>query len=161
MADVPRANHRQALWIASAFLAGIALAIFGPWALRNLVKTIFPYHPEEVARVTSPDGVVDAVMINSDCGVPCSNTYLVVIVPKGGKPPEAFERYEFSADNMVDGQMRWKQPHLLEIAYRIALINQFRNLSYPLAKPGDKGSWDYKVEVRLAPSSQDFSYLQK
>ena len=69
-------------------------------------------------------------------------------------------RRRFPSISMVDAQLHWKQPHLLEIGDKKALINDFRNVSYPFAKFGDQSSWRYKVELRLAPSSEGFSYLQ-
>ena len=86
----------------------------------------------------------------------CSDTYQVTVLPKGAKTPTDAERYAFSADDMVGAQLHWKQPHLLEIVYKKARINDFRNISYPFAKFGDQASWEYKVEIRLAPSSEGF-----
>jgi len=37
----------------------------------------------EVRRVTSPDGRVDAILLESDCGAPCDPLYGVNLAPKG------------------------------------------------------------------------------
>jgi hypothetical protein len=150
-----RSTNRQSLWMAASFVAGIMIAIGGPRLLHGYSSP----HLQEIARATSQDGTVDAVLMVNGCGAMCSDTYLVTIVPRGAKAPTEIGHYDFSADDMVDGQIRWRQSHLLEISYKKALINQFRNLSYPFAKPGNVESWNYKVELRLAPMSQDFSYL--
>jgi hypothetical protein len=156
-----RPPMRAVFWTVGAFIAGIVATAFGPSLVNTaLSKIILPEHRWEVARVASPDGTVDAVMVGSGCGPLCADTYLVTVVPKGSKVPTDVERYAFSGDDMVDAQLHWKQPNLLEIAYKKARINDFRNVSYPFAKFGDQESWKYKVELRLAPSSEGFSYLQ-
>src|SRR5579864_523788 len=114
MCEASGSTNRQLLWIAVAFIAGIMVAVVGPWLLRGHFSS---QRLQEIARVTSPDG---------GCGAMCSDTYLVSVVPRGAKVPTAIEHYAFSADDMTDGQIRWRQSHLLEISYRRALINQFR-----------------------------------
>lgn len=156
-----RPPMRVVFWTVGAFIVGIMVTAFGPSLVNSaLGKIILPEHRWEVERVPSPDGTVDAVMEGSGCGPLCGDTYLVTVVPKGKKAPADAERYYFSADDMVDAHLRWKQPHLLEIAYKRARINNFQNVVYPFARFGDQESWKYEVEIRLAPSSEGFSYLQ-
>jgi|SRR5450631_710452 hypothetical protein len=113
----------------------------------------FPLSFEEISRVTSPDGAVDAVMIQDNCGAPCSFGYSVFIVPKGQSAPRDFEQDVFHADSMADEKLGWRPERVLEIAYRKAEIYKFRNISYPLGEYGAKEkNWEYRVEVRLAPS---------
>jgi hypothetical protein len=100
-------------------------------------------------------------MVVLGCGPTCSDTYVAAVAPKGAKAPIDLEKFNFSADDLSDVQMRWKEPHLLEIGYTRALVNQFRNLSYPFARFGEPETWDYKVEIRLAPASSGFSYLKE
>ena len=153
-------RNRHVLHIAAAFLAGIAVAIVAPrLILSGLDKVIFPEHRQEILRITSPDGAVDAVMIESGCGAPCSTSHLVAVVPKGNKAPDDPERYVFSADDMVNQRLLWKQSHLLEIAYDKAYIYRFQNVWNPFGVPGNVESWKYEVEIRLGPSSTGFSYL--
>ena len=40
-----------------------------------------------------------------------------------------------------------------------SLIVVFRNVTYPLARPGNVESWQYGVEIHLSPSTARFSYL--
>lgn len=139
---------RTVLWTIGAFVAGIIVTAFGPSLVRSaLSRIVLPEHRWEAARITSPDGTVDAVMVGSGCGPLCSDTYLVTVVPKGGKAPTDAEKYAFSADDMVDAQLHWNQPHLLEIEYKKARINNFRNVDYPFAKFCDQESWKYRVEA--------------
>ena len=102
----------------------------------------------------SPDGVVDAVLIQDNCGALCSFGYSVFVVPRGQRAPRDFERAVFHADSMVDEKLTWKSERVLEIAYSKAEIYKFRNISYPLGEYGAKEkNWKYRVEVRLAPSA--------
>jgi len=122
-------------------------------------RVIFPEHREEVQRITSPDGTVDAVAENIDCGAPCGLAFAVSVVRKGARASKESARQIFLADDVVNLQLHWREPHLLDVAYDRALILEFRNVAYPLAQPGNAESWRYGVEIHLSPSSSDFSYL--
>ncbi len=154
-------DRRRVLYLVASFLAGATSAVVVPWLISLAANHIFPLALEEIARVPSPDGAVDAVMIRDNCGAPCPFGYTVFIVPKGKPAPSDFRRDVFSADDMLDEKLSWKQPHLLSIAYNRALIHEFRNVAYPLGEYGAKErNWHYKVEIQLAPSANGFSYLQ-
>jgi hypothetical protein len=144
-----------------SFLIGVAVAETLPSGIRGFSNLLFPVPQNEVARITSPDNVVDAVMIEIGCGAPCSSTDLVYIVPKGQVPRNEDERSVFSADDFSGEKLSWTGPHLLEIAYTKAFINRFANVSYPFAVFGNEESWRYKVEIRLAPASTGYSYLNE
>jgi hypothetical protein len=149
---------RSLVW----FIFGAILGIVLPKLLTTAFnRSIFPEHRDEVARSTSPDGAVDAVMIRSDCGAPCSANYSVSIVPKGTRPHGLAGEPIFSADDMMDQRIVWKQAHLLEILYSKAFILSFQNVSYPFQTPQNGQNGIYRVEIRLSPSSPDFSYLDK
>ena len=144
------------------FLAGVIFAIGAPKLLfMALNRVILPEQRHEVSRVTSPDAVVDAVMIRSECGAPCSTNYSVFIVPKGNQVQTNSASSIFSADDMFDQRLTWKQAHLLEIGYSKAFIISFQNVSYPFKNPAKNQSSMYRVEVRLSPTSQGFSYLKE
>jgi len=154
-------NRRHTLSVFLSFFVGVAVAVFLTWLVHGGIdRVFFPVHRQEVARVTSPDGAVDAVMENMDCGAPCPSEYSVSVVAKGGSVPTDRTQYVFLAADAVSLQIRWKQPHLLEIAYDRAFIDSFRNVTYPLGTAGNEESWRYGVEIRLAPSSTGFSYLE-
>lgn len=151
---------RRTLSVVLSFLAGIAVATIGPWLIRTGVGRLFPLHYEEIARATSPDGTVDAVLEGNDCGAPCSAGYSVSVVPKGSPPLKDPVQQVFIADDMVNPQIRWDELHLLDITYDKAYIWSFHNITYPFGRPGDRASWKkYVVEIRLTPSSPRFSYL--
>jgi len=153
--------RRFLLCLIAAFLAGVAVAVVVPSMIARAAARLFPDKLSEISRATSPDGAVDAVMVEDHCGVPCSYSYTVFVVPKGNPAPTDFRHQLFSADDMLGERIVWKQPHLLEISYTRARIYAFRNISYPFGEYGTRDkSWDYKVELTLAPSGA-FSYLQQ
>jgi hypothetical protein len=153
-------NRRHLLATVVSFFAGIAVAFLGPRLIHAAAaRLLFPENRTEIARIPSPDGMVDAVAQRTNCGAPCSSSYVVSIVPKGAIAPRDSEKQVFLADDIVNAQVRWKEPHLLDIGYDKAFIENFRNVTYPLGSPGDVESWHYAVEVHLSPSSAGFSYL--
>jgi hypothetical protein len=83
------------------------------------------------------------------------------IVPKGAAVDIHKSREIFHAGSLMGEQFVWNQPHLLEIRYDMANIEQFRNLwgLYEIQNVGSEGQRDYLVEIRLAPSSPTFSLL--
>lgn len=153
-------SRRHALAVFLSFASGIAVAVLGPWLFRTAAdRVLFPEHRSEVARVTSPDGSVDAVAERIECGAPCSFAYAVGVVPKGAPAPKDPGQQIFLAEDTVNAQVRWAEPHLLDIVYDKAFIHNFRNVAYPLGVSGNTESWRYVVEIRLSPSSARFSYL--
>ncbi len=153
-------KHRRALSVCLSFIAGIAVGIVAPRLIRGGAdRLLFPEHRREIARATSPDGTVDAVMEGIECGAPCSSAYFVSVVPKGSTALRDPVQQVFVADDMVNAQIRWSEPHLLDITYDKAFIHNFRNVAYPFGRAGDVGSWRYAVEIHLIPSSPRFSYL--
>jgi hypothetical protein len=123
-----------------------------------LDRAVFPDHWVETSRKTSPDGMVDAVMISRDCGAPCSTNYSVYIVPKGHQVGQKTDHSNFSADDVTGAKLVWKQPRLLEVGYDKAFIVGFQNVAYLLEATNSQGGL-HRVEIRLAPTSQSFSYL--
>lgn len=152
---------RQTLIVLGSFVAGLMCATFVPRLVSLAIdKGVSPDQRSQVARVTSPDGTVDAILESHNCGVSCGLDYSVIVVPRGANAPTNATASVFLADDVVKPQIEWKQTHLLEIAYDRALVEDFRSVAYPLAKSSDQASRRYAVEVRLAPSSSGFSYLE-
>ncbi len=106
---------------------------------------------EEVYRVTSPDGVVDAVMLRKNDGATVPYVYEVHVVPKGEKTDEDFRN--FVADHVSDLEIAWQAPKLLKISYAEARIFEFSNFW----QSADVQDFKYVVELRLAPASDSFS----
>jgi len=146
----------------SCFILGIISAILVPRLIFLVAnRAIFPEQRIEVSRVTSPDAVVDAVVIEKNCGAPCSINHAVFVVPKGEKVPQDSDQAVFSADDISGDKLVWKESHLLEVSYTRAFIFNFRNVVYPLNASKSARAPAYRVEIRLAPSSAGFSYLSE
>jgi hypothetical protein len=80
----------------------------------------------EVSRYTSPDSLVDAIIVTSNAGTTTSVGYHIFIVPKGSHPKE-LKFAIFSADHVTDLQVFWQQPKYLKLTYRNARIFKFTN----------------------------------
>jgi len=85
----------------------------------------------------------------------------VFIITKGSAVDVHKSNEIFRASSLTNGKLLWSQPHLLEIHYETANIEQFRNLwgLYEIQNVGSQGERDYLVEIRLIPSSDGFSLL--
>ena len=117
----------------------------------------------ELARVTSPNGQLDAVLMRYMYGGAVgggvdSNVYIVrkraPVVPK---PRSEILR----ADPMSGGALVWKRDHLLQVQYDIAYIQAFRNVwgLHEIEDVGPTGERDFEVEIQLLPKS-DASALE-
>ena len=111
----------------------------------------------ELARVTSPNGQLDAVLMRYICGGAVgggvdSNVYIVrkgaSVVPKRGSEI-------LRADPMSGGALAWKRDHLLQVQYDIAYIQAFRNVwgLHEVENVGATGERDFEVEIQLSPKS--------
>jgi hypothetical protein len=115
----------------------------------------------EESRVTSPDGRFDAVITREAIGGSLGGIYWnVFIVPKGAAVPKDDKKSLLYAAVLMGEKLNWRQNHLLEVHYDIAHIEEFRNL-WGSNEMEDRGwrTGDYLTEVRLVPSSSDFSFL--
>jgi hypothetical protein len=118
---------------------------------------------KELMRSTSPDGRFDAVLVADYWGGAVGGIdWFVYIVGKGSSTPDDPNKAVFLGESMRGERIRWKQAHLVEIGYDRAQIVRFRNMwaLNEIENVGAYGQDDYCVELRLAPTSQDFSLLQ-
>jgi hypothetical protein len=100
-------------------------------------------------RVTSPDGKLDAVLVEDSSSGPLAGVFwYVYVVPKGKAAPKDSTTRLFFADELTKGVIVWNKPHLIEILYDKASIMQFRNVSTT-----SENGLEY-VELRLIPSSE-------
>ena len=106
----------------------------------------------KIQRVPTPDGEADAVAVVAQAGLLNSHTSYEVFVVKHGA---SFSRVApvFSGLEVEHPALVWAGPRLLEVHYDRARIEAFRN-SWRL--PDEK-----PVEIRLAPLSLGFSYLNE
>ena len=96
---------------------------------------------EEVLRKASPDGRMDAVMIEQNCGATTGFVYRIFVISRGDK---VSGKARLVADHTSNLDMIWKNPHLLVISYDKANIHRFKNHWY--SDDDSSRSW---CEVRL------------
>jgi hypothetical protein len=145
-----------------AFCAGIAICFLAGCGESGQSPKTRIFLGSEVARVTSPNGQLDAVMIRDDGGGAAGGwEWYVYIVAKASGVDQGKSHAIFHAGTLTGERLKWSQAHLLEIHYDIADIEEFRNLwgLDEIQTVGSAGEHDYLVEIRLVPSSLDFSLL--
>jgi len=107
---------------------------------------------KEIRRISSPDTIVDAVLVEVDGGATTSKGYHLYLVPKGSNNFQK-DSEDFIADHVIDFDIRWRESNFLEIKYKQARIFHFSNFWH-----SDKiKNWSYVVELRLVPLTDSFS----
>ncbi len=105
----------------------------------------------EIERIQSPDKKVEVVIVTSNGGATTSIAYHIYIVQAGKEYTKGFEL--LTADHVSKCIVAWKKDKLLTIKYKNARIFHFSNFWH-----SDKlDNWKYVVELRLEPSTEDFS----
>jgi hypothetical protein len=117
---------------------------------------------EEIGRVKSPDGVVDAVLVRGNGGATTSFTYSVFLVPAGTSFNETAPVFEpdfakFLADHQVGLELVWRRPKFLEIRFAKARIFRFSNFWHSR----EVQDYRYIVELRLVPSDEASSLVER
>jgi hypothetical protein len=111
----------------------------------------------EVKRLSSPDSLVDALIIEVNGGATTPFVYDVYLVPKG-RPfrKDSSGNCLFSADNTDSLKLYWKSERFLEIQYEQARIFNFLNFW----QSSELQDYRYIVEIRLTPLAQSSSLLK-
>lgn len=116
------------------------------------------WHYQEIERVKSPDGIVDAVLVRGSDGATTGFDFSVFIVPSGtpfDEKSKLFNQEEtlFSADHLENFKLVWKESKFLEIRYDKARIFKFKNY-WRVKQVQD---YKYVVEIRLVPLNEESS----
>lgn len=104
---------------------------------------------EEISRATSPDSIVDAVLLRKNYHATVPFIFEIYITPKGSNVDQEKEII-FSADHVEDLTMTWKNTKRLEITYASARIGHFKN--WWMSKKID--NFKYVVEINLQQKPQ-------
>jgi hypothetical protein len=105
---------------------------------------------EEVMRVKSPDAKFKAVLFSYVGHVLGNNIHYLYTVPAGrkfDKNDAAFARSYLTVHCFESLILVWKESKMLEVQYREALIDEFRNC----ANLTDNPDVSHIIELRLAP----------
>ena|SRR5437773_48994 len=113
---------------------------------------------EELGRVRSPDGVVDAVWIRGNCGATTAYSLHLFVVPaktpfSGATGQFDLKFSQLNADHVSGVRVEWVEPQLLSIGYNEARIFHFSNFW----SAREIHDFRYVVELRLDPQTHAFS----
>jgi len=103
----------------------------------------------EYYRVKSPDGKVDAVLMESNGGATTSFSYNLFFLPTGASSKElSLDRSRLIADKVENLRITWIENKILQIDCKSARIFRFSNFWQ------SKEIQDYKyiVEIRISPT---------
>ncbi len=131
-----------------------ALNIFGVLLVLNLLSCGSPLK-EELARITSPDGLVDAVLLRVNYHATVTYSYFVYIVEKGKSVKEG--DHLFLGTHMENLKISWIETKLLEIQYKEITIHHFENMWH--SKNLD--NYHYVVELKLSPQGGPYSLSKR
>jgi hypothetical protein len=122
----------------------ICLVLAAGWVymMSRALNFNFPMSSEELMRVTSPEGTLDAVFLRSSAAAFDSFHYTIHIVPV--KADANFNSpYVFYAHKVTNATISWSGNRTLQIEYDEANIVSFTNYAYPF---GPK-NFIYKVNI--------------
>jgi hypothetical protein len=140
-------------------IATVALVLIVTSACGNIAGE---WHYEEMQRVKSPDGIVDAVLVRGAGGATTGFSFSVFLVPSGiafNEKASAFEndRAVFRTDHHDGLQLVWQKAMFLEIRFAKARIFHFSNFWHS----PDVQNYRYVVEVHLVPLEADTSLTDR
>jgi hypothetical protein len=101
----------------------------------------------ETVRTRSPDGKVDALLVERETGATVATPVLLYIV-KAGDPAGSGEPV-LLGDNFDGLSIKWAAPKLLSVTHKKGRIFKFTNFWESRAVD----DWSYVVEVRLNPTN--------
>jgi len=129
-----------------AYILGVSSPYVSLWGFKRFVQPKFGGH-DEVGRLTSPDGVIDAVVMRVNPGAFSSFLYNLYLVPKGTRKIEGVEAPILSTSGGDAPTVRWDKSHFLTVDTDDSQIMSFGNLWY------SQKVNDYYVELSLLPAS--------
>ena len=144
------------LKLTAAFFAVYLFGIATPYLVQRPIAALGRSigGREEFSRKTSPDGVLDAVVIQINPGAFSSYLYHLFLVPKGAQVDanwaDAPIVYTSEGDPLW---VNWERPHFLTVTTGDSHVQLFANLWYSKRVP------DYYVELTLAETGKH--YLQQ
>jgi hypothetical protein len=112
---------------------------------------LFTTEISEYTRITSPDGLVDAIVMYRDSGVATSGSYLLYILTRGGVVEEESEKSNkpvFVGEKVEQLKFSWIKDKDLQIDCKKARIWKFSNFWFSK----DVQDYNYIVEIRIAPT---------
>lgn len=133
------------------------MIIFVALPIISFIGCVEPTDPtiEELARISSPDSTVDAVLLRKNFHATVPFIYEAYIVKANNKAGDEKDLI-LKSDHMNNIQLKWKEPRFLEISYSSGRIWHFQNFW----QSKEVENFNYLVETRLKPMSDSFSLGQ-
>lgn len=136
----------------SVYLFGIATPYLVRYAAVHAARSVAGVR--EVSRTTSPDGVLDAVVMQYNPGAFSSFIYELYLVPRGAKVTKLSGDPAIVHTSEGDALVAsWVKPHFLSVIIGNSHVTFFGNLWYSNRVP------DYYVELTFTNSGKH--YLQE
>lgn len=108
------------------FLIIIMLVIVTIIMIMIFQLNLLPFNiKDEISRIESPDGKVEAILVQNNGGATTSESYHLYLVPKGSKFKNKQEL--FIADHVQNLKIKWLKEKQLQISYDEARIFHFSN----------------------------------
>jgi hypothetical protein len=142
-----RGKYRAPGLLMAAFAAGLLTPVF-----YMTMPTFAPNARHEIARLAAPDKMEDAVLIEAQASLLSHRASYEVHIGKHAAPNEVTPPV-LTTTNAAGLNLQWLSPHLLEVSYRYAQIDQFTDHWRPCPECRDM------VEIRLLPSAASYSYM--
>jgi hypothetical protein len=117
---------------------------------------------DEVLRLTSPDGRVDALLFEKDCGAPCSFGYEVRLATKGSRHGEEVASLVGASrnDNAWGVNLKWSGADELSVEYLRAEDARLLKQTVGIAGHNVKVSLRGGIKDPLAPAGGMLYNLQ-
>jgi hypothetical protein len=120
---------RQRLGLAAMF----AIGLFAPWLYKAATLCLESREHHEITRQVSPDKVHDAVILAWPAGILSAGVVYEVRIGRHSFDSALMPPVLTAAHSSGLG-LRWNGPHLLEVEYARAAIDQFTDHWAPCAK---------------------------
>lgn len=109
----------------------------------------------ELERIKSPDGKVEAVLVERDSGPTTSSVFKIFIVLIGETYKDS--NLVFVGDHIDQLSVKWRKAKFLDIKYKEGRIFEFCNFW----QPRHANLFHYVVEIRETPLTEDFALSAK
>jgi|WetSurMetagenome_2_1015567.scaffolds.fasta_scaffold155753_3 hypothetical protein len=110
---------------------------------------------KEISRITSPDSVVDAIIIEDSGGGATNDYRWLIYIEIAGQKIKDYDKYRFWATRVDSLWIQWSDARLLEVHYKKANIYHFNNYWGRF----DVNQYSYIVEIKLVPNVNEIFAL--
>lgn len=132
VADNKFSADERRLLTGIGILLVLLVALFG---LPTLFSDLSPCGNEELSRIKSPRGNLEAVLVQSDCGATTSFVCEFAVVSSGQSPQENQVFFRADKINPHELTLRWLTPNRLKVSVKSGRIWIRKELAQTGTKP--------------------------